>query len=135
MVEITGEGDTAPDQGNVLNRDYNPEAPAEGEQSKEDVKAFLNFWEQRLKDLKQKRKPRFERMRKSSMFAKGYMWEGATDNDERYVVNIAQSEVAASVATLYAKNPTFTAKRRARMDFTIWDERPETLQEDRKSVV
>ncbi|MBL4766293.1 MAG: hypothetical protein JKY94_00970 [Rhodobacteraceae bacterium] len=45
----------------------------------------------------------------------------------KYTANILQRHVAGKVSMLYAKNPTATAKRRERLDFSIWDGNAESL--------
>lgn len=103
-----------------------PTPPDEKDPQK--VKAFISWWEDRIRSAISFHEPAFKKMRKGMKFVRGYQWSD-NDNDDRYTVNLAQSEVAASVATLYAKNPTFVVKRKPRMDFAIWDENPQMLQQ------
>jgi len=118
-MAIAGEGDNVPDQ-------INKEAPP----GSDDAKAYISWWQDRILSARQFHKDAFTRMMEDSKFVRGIQWDNqASVEDPRYVVNIAQSEVAASVATLYAKNPTFTAKRKPRLDFAIWDENPKTYEE------
>jgi hypothetical protein len=68
----------------------------------------------------------FKRMRQDMNFAMGKQWPGApvttSDNeDERYVANIVQRHVQQRTAVLYAKNPKAVAKRKDRIDYTVWD--------------
>ena len=56
---------------------------------------------------------------------RGEQWDGDTD---KYVANLALRHVKDRTAALYAKNPRVRAKRKKRMDFAVWDEKPETLQ-------
>ena len=53
----------------------------------------------------------------------GDEWE-----DEWYVANIVQRHIQQRTAALYAKNPKAVAKRRDRMDYSVWDENPRTLE-------
>lgn len=123
-MAIAGEGDNVPDQ---LNREAPP--------GSEDAKAYITWWTDRILAARNFHKDAFKRMVEDSMFVRGLQWSNQkTVDDPRYVVNIAQSEVAASVATLYAKNPTFTAKRKPRLDFKIWDENPKTYEEAQMAV-
>ena len=46
-----------------------------------------------------------------------------------YVANIAGRHVNQKTAALYAKNPKAIARRRERLDFTIWDENEQTLMQ------
>ena len=123
-MAVTGEGNNVPDQ-------VNKEAPP----GSEDAAKYIAWWQDRILSARQYHSDAFTRMMEDSRFVRGIQWDNQTDvTDPRYVVNIAQSEVAASVATLYAKNPTFTAKRKPRMDFAIWDENPKTYEEAQMAV-
>lgn len=62
-------------------------------------------------------------------FAGGEQWVDQADDDERYVANFIQRHVQQRTAQLYAKNPRFFYKRKQKLDFAIWDGRPETMQE------
>jgi hypothetical protein len=116
------EAATPPDQ--KAFGDVAPAIPGEGG----DVKAFINWWQTQILSSRKWHSPAFQRMQEDSDLVRtGSTW--AKTDTEKYVVNLAQSEVAASVATLYAKNPTFTVTRKPRLDFAIWDENPQTLQE------
>lgn len=71
----------------------------------------------------------FDQMRTDNNFARGWQWPDQSSwEDERYIANIVQRHVNQRVSALYAKNPTFTAKRRDRMDFKIWDGNAQSLQ-------
>lgn len=122
MVTPNTETDTPPDQ--ILDLS---QAPNE-EQAGSDPATFITWWEDRIIKAKKFWEKDFKRMKEDSMFVEGIQWPNQTAEDDRYVVNLCQSEVTAAVSTLYAKNPTFTVKRKPRMDFAIWDESPETLQ-------
>jgi hypothetical protein len=123
-MAVTGEGNNVPDQ-------VNKEAPP----GSEDAAKYIAWWQDRILSARQYHSDAFTRMMEDSRFVRGIQWDNQSDvTDPRYVVNIAQSEVAASVATLYAKNPTFTAKRKPRMDFAIWDENPKTYEEAQMAV-
>ena len=56
---------------------------------------------------------------------KGY--DDSQWNDNNYVANILQRHVQQRTASLYAKNPRATAKRRDRMDYAVWDKDEKTL--------
>src|SRR3546814_20113611 len=47
-------------------------------------------------------------------------------NEDNYTVPIAMRPINKTVADLYAKNPTARAKRRKRLDGTLWDGKPES---------
>lgn len=68
----------------------------------------------------------FERMRRDMEIAR----RGATKEDwseDQYTANITGRHIRQTVAGLYAKNPKASARRRARLDFQIWDENEQTL--------
>jgi hypothetical protein len=67
----------------------------------------------------------FERMRRDMVFARvGAREEWAKTS---YTANITGRHIKQVVSTLYAKNPTATARRRDRLDFQIWDENEQSL--------
>ena len=70
----------------------------------------------------------FKRMRRNMQFANGKQWPNQSEQDDRFMVNLIQRVLKQSVASLYAKNPTVIAKRREKLDFLIWDGRPESVQ-------
>lgn len=57
-------------------------------------------------------------------------WNGAPKSWPKgaYKVNVTQRFVRQKVATLYAKNPRAVAKRRPRMEFSVWDGQMQSLQ-------
>ncbi len=67
----------------------------------------------------------FKRMREDMNFAMGKQWPGTAvggeTDDERYVANIVQRHIQQRTAVLYAKNPKAVAKRKERIDYTVWD--------------
>jgi hypothetical protein len=75
----------------------------------------------------------FKRMREDMNFAFGRQWPGtptvAGAEDERYVANIVQRHIQQRTAVLYAKNPKAIAKRRERIDYTVWDGTNEQLMQ------
>jgi hypothetical protein len=71
----------------------------------------------------------FDRMRWCMDFAAGLQWVGQSDyDDERFRVNLVARHIRLRTAALYAKNPKAVYKRKPRLDFRLWDERPESLQ-------
>ncbi|HEY0137784.1 MAG TPA: hypothetical protein VGB85_27050, partial [Nannocystis sp.] len=84
---------------------------------------------------KKKYEPAFKRMREDMRFARGLQYPGQTSiDDDRASVDIIQRHINARVASLYAKNPTFAAKRRKRMDFALWDGDGATLQRTAQTI-
>lgn len=78
---------------------------------------------------KQHWEPDYKQMRADMNFARGWQWPDQTSwDDDRYVANLVQRHINQRVSALYAKNPVFTAKRREKMDFAIWDGNPQELQ-------
>lgn len=69
---------------------------------------------------KKKWGPSFTRMREDMKFVRKQL-PSETDDDERAKANIIQRHIKQRVASLYARNPTFVAKRRPRLDFAVWD--------------
>lgn len=90
-----------------------------------------NFIGKLLKEVKADKKhhgPAFKEMRDNMRLAR----EGAENEwvkGNKYIVNIIHRHIQQRKSSLYAKNPKATAKRRPRMDFAVWDEKPESLIE------
>ena len=110
--------DTPPDT-QVMPR----EDPTPGE-SRESLVTELCDW---VRNAKEHWAPTFKRMRDDMRFAAGWQWPGQTADDDRYVANLVHRHIQQRVAALYAKNPRAVAKRRPRLDFSLWDENPQTL--------
>jgi adenylate kinase family enzyme len=73
-------------------------------------------------------KKAFDRM-KADMDLAFYGYDPKNWDDDKYVVNLAQRHVQQRTAALYAKNPRAVAKPRRRMLSTIWDGKPETIEQ------
>lgn len=96
----------------------------------EDVKASVKQWQARVCAAKLHWDPDFKRMRENMRFVSGLQWDGQKNiNSKDYVANIVLRQLRFKVAQLYAKNPTAEAKRRKRMDYTLWDESIMSLQQ------
>ena len=79
----------------------------------------------------------FKRMRQDMDFALGRQWPGASSlnqDDDRYVANIVQRHVQQRTAVLYAKNPKAIAKRKDRIDYTVWDGTNQQLQQAQQAA-
>jgi len=89
-------------------------------------KRLVSQWISKVKKAKQFHSDSFKQMKRDMDAAlKGYDdkdWSG-----DNYVANILQRHVQQRTATLYAKNPTAVAKRRARMEHQFWDGDSNTL--------
>lgn len=96
--------------------------------------AFVKRWLDDVVAARAHWKKDFDRMRRNMRFANGLQWPGQTENDDRFMVNLVQRVIKSTVAALYAKNPTVVAKRRPKLDFTIWDGRPETIVQAQQAI-
>lgn len=78
----------------------------------------------------------FQRMNDDAKYHYGLQWVGqhSLRQEHRYIANIIQQFVRKKVDALYAKNPTFTARRRPRMDFILWDEDMTSLMQVEQRV-
>lgn len=95
-------------------------------------KALVKRWLDRIKDAESHWEEKaFKRMRVCMKLAK----DGTTDaadaagegGNTSYVVPVLSRVVNQAVATLYAKNPTAVAKRKAKLLYTLWDGDPRSL--------
>lgn len=89
-----------------------------------DVAAARKHWE-----------PDFKRMRRNMEFANGKQWPNQKEQDDRFMVNLVQRVLKSTVAALYAKNPTVVMTRRKKLDFTIWDGRPESVVQAQQAIM
>lgn len=87
---------------------------------------------QRIRDDKRHHGPSFKQMQEDMAIARRGAPKGwPTD---AYVANITGRHINNMVAALYAKNPKAVARRRPRLDFQLWDERPESLMQAMQMV-
>lgn len=101
----------------------------------ESVKAQVKKWTNKISSAKRKFKDDFDRMKCNEEFVAGLQWpQQETLDDERYVANIVLREINQGVASLYARNPKATAKRRERIEYTIWDGKIESLMQAAQAV-
>ena len=84
----------------------------------------------RVRAGKTKHKGAFQRMRKDMDLA-FYGYDPEQWGDDKYVVNLAQRHVQQRTAALYAKNPRAVAKPRERLMASMWDGKPETIEQAR----
>ena len=82
----------------------------------------------RVNSGKAAHKKAFDQM-KADMDLAFYGYDPKMWDDEKYVVNLAQRHVQQRTAALYAKNPRAVAKPRRRLMNTIWDGKPETIEQ------
>ena len=81
---------------------------------------------EKVRSGKAKHESAFKRMRDDMDFVSGKQWEGGDEG--RYVANITQRHIAQRVASLYCKNPKATAKRKKRLEYSLWSESMSELQ-------
>lgn len=90
-------------------------------------RAFVAELAEWVRQAKAHHKRAFDRMREDMDFAlRGADKEWVAGDN--YVANITLRQVRARVSALYAKNPRIVARRRKRLDFAMWDEKPESFQ-------
>lgn len=102
-----------------------PAAPTEVE-APENQKALVKKIQQRIKDDKDHHEDAFEKMREDM-----YMARHGCDKTwpaDSYKANLVGRHVKQKTASLYAKNPRAVARRKASLDFTVWDENPDSLK-------
>ena len=89
-------------------------------------RALVSEVQARVRSAKAFHEKAFKRMKRDMESAyRGYAEQNWDDG--KYVANILQRHIAQRTAALYAKNPKPMATRRDRMDYSIWDENPESL--------
>lgn len=90
--------------------------------------ALVKSWQDRVLRAKAFWRPAFDRMREDQRFAAGYQWPGQVDNDDRYVANVILRHIQQRVAVVYGKNPKVIARRRERLQSSVWDGSVPTIQ-------
>ena len=96
--------------------------------------ALVQRWLSDVAGAKKHWAPDFRRMRRNMKFAAGKQWPGQKENDARFRVNLIQRVLKASVASLYAKNPTVVFKRRKTLDFAVWDGSTEQAMQAQQTI-
>lgn len=89
-------------------------------------KAAVKEWVDRIKSAKTFHDRSFKRMKRCQKIAA----EGRDDdwNEDNYTVPVLKRHTNVSVAALYARNPTATAKRKKKVQFSLWDGSVTSLQ-------
>lgn len=88
---------------------------------------LLGQWSARMDAAKEFWKDRFKKMKEDQVLAR----LGASEDwvrDGNYTVPLIRRQINQTVATIYAKNPTFQVKPRDRLRYTIWDGSAISLQ-------
>lgn len=90
-------------------------------------KSAVSEWTKKIKDAKKHHKPVFDRMKECQQVAK----EGRAKEwpEDSYTVPVLKRHTNVAVAALYARNPTAVAKRKKKVQFTLWDGNFATLQQ------
>jgi len=102
-------------------------AEREGTPVGENELALVEKLQKTIKGDKKHYGPAFKRMRADmfmAMHGRDKDW-----SEKNYKANIVGRHINMKVASIYAKNPKVAARRREQLDFAIWDERPESLQQ------
>lgn len=107
----------------------------DGEPKKESRRSLVKEIQKKIKSAKDHHNKAFKRMRRDQELVHKGTSKTAYMDGKKYVANIVQRHVQQRVSSLYAKNPKASFKRRKRMDFAVWDETVETLQEAVQSYV
>lgn len=90
-------------------------------------KALVTRWCSVVKEGRKHHEKRFKQMRQDMEIARLGADSAWVENDN-YVVPIIQRHINQAVASLYARNPRATAKRKKRLMYPTWDGKLETLQ-------
>ncbi len=96
--------------------------------------ALVKRWVDDVKTARAHWDADFKRMRRNMEFANGKQWPGQREEDDRFMVNLVQRVLKSTVSSLFAKNPTIVMKRREKLDFTIWDGKPETIMQAQQAL-
>jgi hypothetical protein len=89
------------------------------------VEQSVKKWQQKILAAKKYFEKDFKRMREDMMIARqGGSKEWVEGGN--YTVPIINQYLNQAVASLYAKNPVATAERRKRLDYKLWDGKPDT---------
>jgi hypothetical protein len=97
----------------------------EQQQPDDSTTALVTRWTEDVKNAKEFFGKRFKQMRSDASFAAGKQWpEGVDDN---YIANITLRHLKQAVASLYAKNPKASFRRRDTLEYTLWDGDPQSL--------
>lgn len=97
------------------------EAPSES------AGALVKEWNDKIIHAKKHWDRDFKRMRNNMNFAGGKQWPEQGEDDERYTANFIQRVIKTLVSALYAKNPQVATRRRKRLDYALWDGKPESM--------
>ena len=117
----------AEEQQKVVNRDT-PEVP-------EARAALVKDTLGQIEGAREHWESAFKRMKSDMKFARGIQWPKQTENDERYVADIVNQHIRRAVSSIYARNPKVIAKRRQRIEHTVWDGKGESLARAKEAAM
>lgn len=101
-----------------------PYTSADTSNTPSDTQALVSSWTSQITEAKAHFDKDFKRMRQNMRIARGEQWQEGSD---AYVANLVHRQIKRGTASIYAKNPTAVARRRRRMEFTVWDGNPQSL--------
>jgi len=101
--------------------------PQEDKDDMESRRLFIKSANEAIKKWKSKYDNDFKRMRDNMAFIGSIQWDGQKKIDyDKYVANFCNQLIRQKVSRLYARNPQFSAERRKRLVFKLWDGKQET---------
>ena len=104
--------------------DYETQVDTESDRKAQ--KALRDKWLTRVEESKSAASRDMDRIRMDEEIERYGSLKGRTD-ENRYVVNVTSRHLQQISAFLYARNPTFVCRQRERMEYVLWDENQETL--------
>lgn len=91
-------------------------------------KAYIKSQCEAVRKWRTKWQPDFKRMKDNMAFVSGLQWEGQKKiHEDKYVANFCNQLISQKVSRLYARNPQFSAEKRKRKEFQLWDGNPEAI--------
>ncbi|QDP64097.1 MAG: hypothetical protein Unbinned2301contig1004_23 [Prokaryotic dsDNA virus sp.] len=111
-----------------MTADMTAPVAAEEPQAPENEKALVRRIQATIRGDKKHHEKAFDRMRRD-MFVAMHGYEDKVYPAASYKANITGRHIQQKTAALYAKNPKAVARRRETLDFTVWDESPQSLEQ------
>lgn len=101
-------------------------------------RAHVSHWNAAFELAKKFWEPVFKQIRDDQRFARGRQWEqanGGLSSKDMYTANIVQRHIQQRCSALYAKNPTFVASAKRKVDYTVWDGKPDTIAKAQEQLM
>ena len=118
------------DQGEMFGTDApGASAPSTDKQDTEASLAQVQKVIATIKRDKTHHEKAMKRMKRDMHIARVGYRPSSSWTEDKYTANISGRFVKQKVSGLYAKNPKAQARRRQTLDFTVWDENPDTLKQ------